>query len=192
MATEENDFIDRYLPLLLRGEHLKKHGTILVSNVRLQLHPSCRRLEYWKPPNLLRNQGQEVKGIDVGSLRGVFDQQGHGTRFRVAGLDQGQDKIMQLECLDSRTKRDWYAALKSLYKLRSVVSSPDFSRIAQQNATPNVSTRFDKFDERRQQQETAPVAQISKEQIERRTKWQERREARAERMDRISKKYAKR
>ena len=75
-AIEENDFIEKWLPVLLRGASYKKHGTILVSNVRLQLHPSCRRLEYWKPPHSTRNNAAEVKGIDVNTMRSVSNSQG--------------------------------------------------------------------------------------------------------------------
>ena len=199
MATEENDFVERWYPLLLRGERYKKHGTILVSNVRVQLHPSCRRLEYWKPPHLTRVQANEVKGIDVGSLLGVCDVQ--GLRIRVTGLDRGSEKTMNLETLDYKTKKEWMIALKALYSMRTIIASPEFSRVAHGNVTSqhniNEGRETNKYEYQQEKQQQQPpqrqlLPAVSVEQQERRTKWQERREARAAKMDRISKKYAKR
>ena len=193
-ATEENDLMERYLPLLLRGESYKKHGTILVTKVRVQLHPSCRRLEYWKPPSILiRDQAPEVKGIDVSTLRGVYD--AHGMRIRIVGLDQGCEKTMQLEAHDGRTKSDWSAALQSLYNMKSVISTPEFSRMVQvQGNSNNTNQHHDQRNRRKQQQDQqqqqAPPTPSDIESAEKRTKWQERRQARKSRMDVIRKKYS--
>ena len=191
MATEENDFVERWYPLLLRGERYKKHGTILVSNVRVQLHPSCRRLEYWKPPHLTRVQANEVKGIDVGSLLGVSDVQ--GLRIRVTGLDRGSEKTMNLETLDYKTKKEWMIALKALYSMRTIIASPEFSRVAHGNVTSqhniNEGRETNKYEYQQEKQQQQPpqrqlLPAVSVEQQERRTKWQERREARAVQMAR--------
>lgn len=196
-ATEENDLMERYLPLLLRGERYKKHGTILVTKVRVQLHPSCRRLEYWKPPSILiRDQAPEVKGIDVSTLRGVYD--AHGMKIRIVGLDQGCEKTMQLEAHDGRTKSDWSAALHSLYNMKSVISTPEFSRLVQpgQGNSNNTNQNHDQRNRRKQQQDLHKQQQQASptpsdiESAERRTKWQERRQARKSRMDVIRKKYS--
>ena len=187
--------MERYLPLLLRGESYKKHGTILVTKVRVQLHPSCRRLEYWKPPSILiRDQAPEVKGIDVSTLRGVYD--AHGMRIRIVGLDQGCEKTMQLEAHDGRTKSDWSAALQSLYNMKSVISTPEFSRMVQvqQGNSNNTNQHHDQRNRRKQQQDQqqqqAPPTPSDIESAEKRTKWQERRQARKSRMDVIRKKYS--
>lgn len=196
-ATEENDLMERYLPLLLRGERYKKHGTILVTKVRVQLHPSCRRLEYWKPPSILiRDQAPEVKGIDVSTLRGVYD--AHGMKIRIVGLDQGCEKTMQLEAHDGRTKSDWSAALHSLYNMKSVISTPEFSRLVQpgQGNSNNTNQNHDQRNRRKQQQDLHKQQQQASptpsdiESAERRTKWQERRQARKSRMDVIRQKYS--
>jgi hypothetical protein len=196
-ATLENDLLNRYLPMLLRGEVFKKHGTLLVTKVRVKLHPSCRRLEYWKPPSILiRDQASEVKGIDVPTLRGVFD--ASGMRIRVVGIDKGYEKTMHLESVEGRAKTEWLAGLKLLCSMKSIVSSPDFARIIQQTMAANSSNNASKNNwggEKRSRQkrdgqnQQAEPSTADIENAERRSKWQERREARAAKRESIAKKY---
>jgi hypothetical protein len=126
-ATEESDLVDRFLPLLMSGAAFRKHGTIFVTAVRCVLHPSCRRLEYWSPPEARqRRRANEVKGCDVETIHSVVDS--GGLSFKVKGADAGSAKTMSLEALDAHTKREWLEALSLLCKYRTVVSSRGFSR----------------------------------------------------------------
>ena len=105
----------------------RKHGTIFVTGVRCVLHPSCRRLEYWSPPEVRqRCRGNEVKGCDIDSIHAVIDT--GGLSLKVKGADAGSAKTMSLEALDPRTKREWFEALSLLCKYRNVVSSRGFTR----------------------------------------------------------------
>ena len=126
-SCEENDLIEHFLPLLIAGAEFRKHGTIFVTGVRCVLHPSCRRLEYWSPPEVRqRCRGNEVKGCDIDSIHAVIDT--GGLSLKVKGADAGSAKTMSLEALDPRTKREWFEALSLLCKYRNVVSSRGFTR----------------------------------------------------------------
>ena len=197
-AVAELDLLETHLPVLLQGARYKKHGTILVSNVRLQLHPSCRRLEYWKPCHLTRTQVGEVKGLDVGSLRGVWDAQ--GLRLRVTGVDQGAEKTMHLEALEGRSKKEWFSALRSLLNLKAIVSTSEFFRVVaasvgsgggRNNNSSGNRQSHPPHSQQQQEKQPAPPGPPPSAHDSAKSKWQERREARAARMDKIAKKYAK-
>ena len=127
LAMEENDLISKWIPILMGSASFRKHGTIFVKAVRCVLHPSCRRLEYWSPPDITeRSLAVEVKGIDIDAMHSVEDS--GGLYLKVFGADRGDSKTMYLEALDTRTKIEWTSALKTLSKYRSVVSSRGFSK----------------------------------------------------------------